>query len=210
MAGLIPKRTIDDIRFNTDIADLIGGYINLKKMGPTLKALCPFHKEKTPSFTVNHQKQFFHCFGCGAGGDAFSFVMKYEGVDYPTAIKILAERAGIAIEYEKGSKSSEDKAVLYKIHDEAAKFFRRCLLQMDNAKPAREYLVQREISEESSENFMIDLCRITGRHPDNHCFPQCSHYSQQHRGIYATTGGGYNYFNQCFCTSCSKRKAAFT
>ncbi len=155
MAGLIPKRTIDDIRFNTDIADLIGGYINLKKMGPTLKALCPFHKEKTPSFTVNHQKQFFHCFGCGAGGDAFSFVMKYEGVDYPTAIKILAERAGIAIEYEKGSKSSEDKAVLYKIHDEAAKFFRRCLLQMDNAKPAREYLVQREISEESSENFMI-------------------------------------------------------
>ena len=155
MAGLIPKRTIDDIRFNTDIADLIGGYINLKKMGPTLKALCPFHKEKTPSFTVNHQKQFFHCFGCGAGGDAFSFVMKYEGVDYPTAIKILAERAGIAIEYEKGSKKSEDKAILYKIHDEIAKFYRRCLLQMDNAKAAREYLAQREISEESSDDFMI-------------------------------------------------------
>ncbi len=155
MAGLIPKRTIDDIRFNTDIADLIGGYINLKKMGPTLKALCPFHKEKTPSFTVNAQKQFFHCFGCGAGGDVFTFVMKYEGVDYPTAIKILAERSGIAIEYEKGSKSSEDKAILYKINDEVSKLYRRCLLQMNNAKPARDYLAKREISDESSKEFMI-------------------------------------------------------
>lgn len=155
MAGLIPKRTIDDIRFNTDIADLIGGYINLKKAGPTLKALCPFHKEKTPSFTVNQQKQFFHCFGCGAGGDVFSFVMKYEGVDYPTAIKILAGRAGIDIEYEKGSKKSEDKSVLYKIHEEIAKFYRRCLLQMDSAKAARDYLIQRELSEEISDEFMI-------------------------------------------------------
>ncbi len=155
MAGLIPKRTIDDIRFNTDIADLIGGYINLKKMGPALKALCPFHKEKTPSFTVNHQKQFFHCFGCGAGGDVFSFIMKYEGVDYPTAIKILAERAGVEIEYEKGSRPAEDKATLYKIHDEVAKFYRRCLLQMDNAKHARDYLAQRDISEESATEFMI-------------------------------------------------------
>jgi DNA primase len=155
MAGLIPKRTIEDIRFNTDIAELIGGYINLKKVGPTLKALCPFHKEKTPSFTVNHQKQFFHCFGCHVGGDVFSFVMKYEGVDYPTAIKILAERAGIAIEYEKGSQPTEDKAALYKIHEEVAKFYRRCLLQMDNAKAARDYLAKREISEETAQDFMI-------------------------------------------------------
>ena len=82
MSRIIPKRVLDEIRDRNDIADVIGSYFNLKRSGSSFKALCPFHKEKTPSFHVNPQRQIFHCFGCGAGGDVFRFVMQYEGVDF--------------------------------------------------------------------------------------------------------------------------------
>lgn len=155
MSQMIPKRVIDDIRVRTDIAELIGSYINLKRAGSTLKALCPFHKEKTPSFTVNSQRQIFHCFGCGVGGDAFSFMMKYEGVDFVGAIRLLAKRAGVPIELEEGDRAAADKATLYRIHEELAQFYRRCLLQLPGAAGARNYLAERDLSDEIAKEFLV-------------------------------------------------------
>ena len=102
MARIIPKRVLEDIRFRNDIVEVVGSYFNLQRAGSAFKALCPFHKEKTPSFHVNPQRQIFHCFGCGAGGDVFRFLMQYEGVDFVTAARMLAQRAGIALELEEG------------------------------------------------------------------------------------------------------------
>jgi len=120
MAKTIPKRVLEDIRFRNDIADVIGSYINLQRAGSNFKALCPFHKEKTPSFHVNAQRQIFHCFGCGAGGDVFKFVMQYEGLDFMGAIRMLASRAGVAIEMEEGEGHS-DRQKLFEIHAEIAR-----------------------------------------------------------------------------------------
>ena len=100
MPGLVSKDTIDRIRDGIDIVDYIGGVIPLKKAGSSWMACCPFHKEKTPSFHVNPARQAFHCFGCHEGGDIFKFVMLYDGVDFPGALRMLAPRAGVALEYE--------------------------------------------------------------------------------------------------------------
>ena len=109
MARIIPKRVLEDIRFRNDISEVIGSYFELKKAGSNFKALCPFHKEKTPSFHVNTQRQIYHCFGCGAGGDVFGFIMQYEGVPFVTAAKMLARRAGITLEVEEDDTGSSDK-----------------------------------------------------------------------------------------------------
>lgn len=157
MARIISKQTLDDIRFANDIAEVIGGYITLKRAGSNFKALCPFHKEKTPSFHVNPQRQIFHCFGCGAGGDVFSFVMNYEGVDFVTAAKMLAQRAGIVLELEEDETPGDGpkKDVLFKLHEELAQFFQRCLLQVKSGEAARKYLKEREITEDVIKDFLI-------------------------------------------------------
>ena len=156
MARIIPKRTLEDIRFRNDIADVIGSYFNLQRAGSAFKALCPFHKEKTPSFHVNPQRQIFHCFGCGAGGDVFRFVMMYEGLDFVSAAKMLAERAGVVLELEEGEDGDvAEKQALYKIHEELAQFYRRCLLQMKAAQVARDYLEKRDLPDETIEKFLI-------------------------------------------------------
>ncbi len=154
--AIVPKRTLEDIRFNSEIADVVGSYITLKRAGSNFKALCPFHKEKTPSFTVNTQRQIFHCFGCSAGGDVFTFVMMQEGVDFMMAVKMLAERAGIKVEFEDGDgDSGDDKARLYEIHREIAEFYQRCLEQMKGAESARRYLESRELGSDLVEIFQI-------------------------------------------------------
>jgi len=155
MAGLISKSVLDDIRFRCDIVDVIDAYITLPQKGTIIKALCPFHKEKTPSFNVNRQRQIFHCFGCGAGGDVFKFVMLYEHVDFIGAIKILAEKAGIPLQFEKGSEPSADKEILLTLHEEAAALFHKQLLQNPDAQVARDYLHKRQLTTEVIEDFMI-------------------------------------------------------
>src|SRR5512135_3610372 len=102
MAGFFSQGTLDQVRAANDIVDVIGSYLPLKKAGATFVALCPFHKEKTPSFHVNPHRQIFHCFGCGKGGDVFSFVRDFESVDFPESVKRLADRAKIPLEYEGG------------------------------------------------------------------------------------------------------------
>jgi DNA primase len=94
MAGLIPQSFIDDLLNRSDIVDVVGSRIQLKKAGKNYSALCPFHKEKSPSFSVSPDKQFYYCFGCGAGGNALGFVMDHDQLDFPQAVEELAKRAG--------------------------------------------------------------------------------------------------------------------
>src|SRR5215813_12032671 len=118
MPGLISDLVLDQIRLANDLVDVIGSYFPLKRAGANFRALCPFHKEKTPSFNVNPQKQIWHCFGCGAGGDVFGFVMKYENLDFVSTVRRLAGRAGIPIEFEEqpGGPTHDNKDRLYKLH----------------------------------------------------------------------------------------------
>jgi DNA primase len=155
MAGIISKAILDDIRFRNDIVDVIDSYITLPRKGAVVKTLCPFHKEKTPSFNVNQARQIFHCFGCGAGGDVFKFVMLYENVDFPSAIRILAEKAGIALQFEKGAEPAGDKSLLFTIHEEAAALYHRFLMKDPLAQQARDYMKKRKLTSAVAEEFMI-------------------------------------------------------
>src|SRR5437879_6656542 len=98
---------LDDIRAAVDIVDLVSRFVNLRKAGSHWKGLCPFHAEKTPSFTVNPQKGIFHCFGCGVGGDAFGFVMRQDRLSFPEAVRALAKTAGVALPDERGARSGD-------------------------------------------------------------------------------------------------------
>lgn len=157
MARILPKRELEAIRDQNDIAQVIGSYFQLQRAGSSFKALCPFHKEKTPSFHVNPQRQSFHCFGCGAGGDVFRFIMQHEGVDFMTAVKMLAQRAGISIHLEEddGDGGGVDKALLYEIHGEVSALYRRTLLEHPGAASARAYLEKRELPRDIVEAFQI-------------------------------------------------------
>ncbi len=157
MGGMISHSTIEEIRQANDIVTVIGSYFHLPRRGSTFKALCPFHKEKTPSFTVNEQRQIFHCFGCGAGGDVFRFVMDYEKVDFMTAVKMLARRAGINLQFEDGKSAGDGqgKDRLFTLLDEAAAYYHRILLKDASAEKARAYLRARGFKKSEVEEFGI-------------------------------------------------------
>lgn len=147
---------IERIRENSDIVDIISGYFPLSRAGNNFKALCPFHREKSPSFSVNPARQFFYCFGCGAGGDVFKFVMNYEKVDFPTAARMLAAKAGIAFEpTRRESGDGPDKAELYEANEKAAQIFLDFLLTKPEGEPARKYLKKRGFSSESAREFRM-------------------------------------------------------
>ncbi len=143
-----PREVIDDIRSGNDIVDVIGQYVKLKRSGSSYVGLCPFHNEKTPSFHVNHDGQYFHCFGCGVGGDVIGFMMKYGNYSYLDALKVLAERINYILPEGEMSadivKKRELKQNLYEIHKIAARFYYEQLLS-DNGKIAAEYLDKREV-----------------------------------------------------------------
>ena len=159
MGGIIPKTLVEDIRARCDVVDVIGSYLQLKRAGNTFRALCPFHKEKTPSFHVNPERQIFHCFGCGEGGDVFKFVMKYENVDFGAAARILAQRAGVRLEFEESGREHNtggiEKDALLRIHEDVAQFYHRCLLDETYGAAARKYLAGRELSLENAQDFLI-------------------------------------------------------
>lgn len=150
----IPEHLIDRIRDSVDIVDLISRYISLKKRGKNYKALCPFHTEKTPSFTVNVQKQIFYCFGCGVGGNAFSFLMQYEKLSFIEAVKKLAGEAGIELprfREERAAGSEFDR--LYRTHQFAADFYHDLLKK--HYQHIGDYLAQRGFTQESLHIFKI-------------------------------------------------------
>ena len=157
MRGLISEQILEQIRQNNDIVEVIGSYFPLKHAGANFRALCPFHKEKTPSFNVNPQKQIWHCFGCGAGGDVFTFVMKHENLDFIAVVHKLAERAGIKLEYEErdGDTSRDQKDQLFKLHELAANFFHNKLLKEPSAAVAREYLQKRKITSDIAKRWWL-------------------------------------------------------
>ena len=166
MERFIPDEVIDEIRSRCDIVDVIQGYLPLKRNGNRFKALCPFHTEKTPSFTINQERQIYHCFGCGKGGDVFRFVMEKEGVDFPNAAHILAAKSGVVIPdkprgaggggvYDgKVSESGRQREKLYKIHEELAAWYSRLLSEKRDTKVA-EYVGNRGIPDESIVKFRL-------------------------------------------------------
>ena len=129
MPGRITDQIIEQVRHANDVVEVIGAYFPLKRAGANFRALCPFHKEKTPSFNVNPSKQMWKCFGCGAGGDVFKFVMQYESLDFIAAVRRLADKAGIKIEMEDSAAAGhrEEKELLLKLHEDASAFFQENL-----------------------------------------------------------------------------------
>lgn len=143
------------IKDRVDIVQLLTEYIPLKKAGANWKAPCPFHREKTPSFMVHPEKQIWHCFGCGKGGDIFTFIQEIEGLDFPEALKLLADRAGVKIDTFKSEIDKSQKNRLLEINSAAANFYHQILLQMPQSKTAREYLDRRALKAETIENWKI-------------------------------------------------------
>ena len=156
MAGYSPT-LLDEIRTGVDIVELVGRFVNLRKAGVNYKGLCPFHAEKTPSFTVNPKKGIFHCFGCGVGGDAFAFLMKQDRVSFPEAVRALAKTAGVTLPEERerdGADSGREE--LHRAMDLAAHFFAEGLWKPSSERP-REYLAKRGIDPEVARRFGLGL-----------------------------------------------------
>jgi len=157
--GLIPDETIEQVLAATDIVDLVGSYLPLKRAGSNFKANCPFHNEKTPSFMVNPGRQSYHCFGCGEGGSAIGFVMAYENLPFPDAVKKLALRAGILIQetaYDpEADKRRKSRSKLIDIHNQAARFMHKQLMESPDAQHARDYLKSRGYGKEMAERWTV-------------------------------------------------------
>jgi DNA primase len=157
MAGISPA-TLERIRAASDIVDVIGACLPLKKAGANFTALCPFHKEKTPSFNVNPHKQIFHCFGCHKGGDVFTFVKEYENIGFVDAVRRLAERAKIPLEFDSrpGEQQSRHlKDQLLQIHDQIAQRWQNTLANEAGGQLARDYLKKRGVSAEAIKLFRL-------------------------------------------------------
>jgi DNA primase len=148
MAGRIPQTFIDDLLDRIDIVDVVNGRVPLKKAGKNYKACCPFHEEKSPSFTVAQDKQFYYCFGCGAGGNALGFVMEFDRLDFLPAVEMLAKNAGLEIPREaaQDAQVSKQKDSLYSVLGESDKYFRQQLRQHQAAAGAIDYLKGRGLS----------------------------------------------------------------
>jgi DNA primase, catalytic core len=149
----IPDNIVDQVQARSDIVEVISRHIPLQKAGRNFKAPCPFHNEKTPSFVVSPDKQIYHCFGCGAGGNVFSFLMKYENLSFPEVVEMLAEKAGIQLPHFGQKKELTSLATqLYKVNELAIQFFEGCL---PPSREARDYLASRGIGAETIKQFRI-------------------------------------------------------
>lgn len=157
------KNTSETVRESADISRVVSDYVALKGTGSTLKALCPFHSEKTPSFTVHRDKQFFHCFGCGVGGDVFKFVMLAEKVTFPESVRIVADKCGIPLPADSGpvDRNAEQRKELLEIHEKAGAHFRK-MLAGDEAAPARQVLEKRQVNAVFAERFGLGYAPATG------------------------------------------------
>jgi len=159
LAGLIPESIVEDVRRAADIVEIVSEVVALKPAGRNLVGLCPFHNEKTPSFTVSPEKQIFHCFGCGQGGNVFAFLMQHQGLSFPEAVRALAERYHIAIPETAGGSAQGGRADLRSrlqaVNNLALEFYRRCLAHPKQGQPARDYLVRRGLSDAVIEAFQL-------------------------------------------------------
>jgi len=148
---------LEEIRNRCDIVDIISEYVHLKQAGKSFKGLCPFHGEKTPSFMVSPEKQLFHCFGCGEGGNVFNFLMKYEKISFFEAVKMLAKKSGVSlpVDEEKENFLNRQKERLYKLNNLAANYYRECLFKTNQGKKIINYLKKRGINDTSVEKYKL-------------------------------------------------------
>lgn len=151
----IPQHFIDDLLARVDIVDVVGQYLPLKKSGSNYSACCPFHNEKTPSFSVSQRKQFFYCFGCGASGNAIGFLMDHDNLSFIEAIETLAEKVGISVPREHSHQQQDNRRPLYKIMQQASQFYQQQLRQHPNANTVIDYLKQRGLSGEIAKQFQM-------------------------------------------------------
>ncbi len=159
------EELIEEIRSRNDIVDVVSGYVRLQKKGSSHWGLCPFHNEKSPSFSVNGERQMFHCFGCGAGGNVYTFIMNYENYSFPEAVKLLAQRAGVSLpepdESEDAKKRAGRRARLLEVNRAAAKFF-YYQLRILHGEVGRRYLQKRELTEETMRRFGLGFAGKNG------------------------------------------------
>ncbi|MGB6606698.1 MAG: DNA primase [Atribacterota bacterium] len=148
---------LEEIRNRCDIVDIISEYVHLKQAGKSFKGLCPFHGEKTPSFMVSPEKQLFHCFGCGEGGNVFNFLMKYEKISFFEAVKMLAKKSGVSlpVDEEKENFLNRQKERLYKLNNLTANYYRECLFKTNQGKKIINYLKKRGINDTSVEKYKL-------------------------------------------------------
>ena len=158
MAGLFSPATLEQVRAASEIVDVIGAVLPLKRAGTNWVALCPFHREKTPSFSVNPQRQIFHCFGCHKGGDVFRFIQEYENLTFPEAVLRLADRAKIPIESSESPGESQSRSIkdaLLDLHEQIAQRWENALIKEAPADVARRYLAKRGVTDESVKLFRL-------------------------------------------------------
>ncbi|MEC9223518.1 MAG: DNA primase, partial [Pseudomonadota bacterium] len=158
MAGLIPQAFIDDLLNRTDIVEVIDKRVTLKKAGKNHTACCPFHQEKTPSFSVQPDRQFYYCFGCGAGGNVIGFVMNFDQLDFPLAVETLAREAGLEVPKEESkaaSKRRSENVIVIEVLEQASKFYQYQLRQHENKQVAVDYLKSRGVSGEIAKEFCL-------------------------------------------------------
>lgn len=155
VSQFIPEETIQEVLLRADIVEVISDYVLLKKGGASYKGLCPFHSEKTPSFTVSPSKGLFYCFGCQASGNVFRFLMRHENLVFPEAVRLLAARYGVAIPDQAAHPQQDALHQLYRLHEAAAAFFHHYLLHDPAAQQARAYCRQRQITSEMATRFAL-------------------------------------------------------
>ena len=162
MAGKIPDDTLQAIRERVSIVEVVSGYVTLKKAGRNYVGLCPFHSEKTPSFTVNDDRGLFHCFGCGAGGTVFTFLMRADRIEFPEAVEILAQRAGVTLpQRSEAAPGGDQRDGLVELNDTAQRCFREAL-QSASGGAARQYLERRGLRAVTIEGYGIGFCPRNG------------------------------------------------
>ncbi len=162
-----PGSVAERVKSQADIVRLVGEYVRLKKSGQNFMGLCPFHSEKTASFAVHPVKQIYHCFGCGAGGDVFKFVMELEKVSLPEALRLVAEKCGIALPERRPRTPEQEKtarlrATLAELHQHAARFFAEQLATTKEGKLVRDYLYDRGLSDAVIKEFDLGYAPATG------------------------------------------------
>jgi DNA primase len=151
----IPDHVIEEIRDRADILEIVGEVVRLKKRGRNWVGLCPFHTEKSPSFTVTPEKQMYYCFGCQAGGNVFTFLMEHERMEFPDAVRTLGQRVGVEVPEREATEAADPNAPIHLANRLAAEFYHRRLLESEDAAAAREYLKSRGVGAEIQEAFLL-------------------------------------------------------
>jgi DNA primase len=160
---MIPQHVIEQVRDRTDVVEIVGQYVDLKRAGTTYKGLCPFHQERTPSFIVSPERQTFHCFGCGKGGNVFTFLMEMDGVTFPEAVRALADKVGIQIEdTRRADEDHSEQDALFRTNTFAARFYYHQLMKSPAADKARRYLEGRGIPREAWTHFGLGFAPSAG------------------------------------------------